>query len=70
MAGISLTVMKLDDELKTLLSRECHTPAFRVDGPIESIEYVDIEDHVEVKPVCFETETAEESALSKMRYSH
>ena len=42
MAGISLTVMKLDDELKTLLSRECKTPAFKVEGPIESVEYVDI----------------------------
>ncbi len=63
MAGISLTVMKLDDELKTLLSRECHTPAFRVDGPIESVEYVDIRDPVEKKPVFFETETAIEHAI-------
>ncbi|WP_191567261.1 dihydroxyacetone kinase subunit DhaK [Metabacillus idriensis] len=65
MAGISLTVMKLDDELKTLLSRECNTPAFRVDGPIESVEYVDIEDHVEKKPFFFKTETAEEHAIIK-----
>ncbi|MGQ0452181.1 dihydroxyacetone kinase subunit DhaK, partial [Bacillus sp. SS-TM] len=35
MAGMSLTVMKLDEELKTLLSKECNTPAFKVDGPIE-----------------------------------
>ncbi|KMY50929.1 dihydroxyacetone kinase subunit DhaK [Peribacillus loiseleuriae] len=65
MAGISLTVMKLDDELKTLLSRECHTPAFRVDGPTSPVEYVDIEAHVETKPVFFETETAEEHAIIK-----
>ncbi|MDM5153696.1 dihydroxyacetone kinase subunit DhaK [Bacillus sp. DX1.1] len=65
MAGISLTVMKLDDELKTLLSKECNTPAFRVDGPIESVEYVDIEDQEEEKPVFFETETAEEHAVIK-----
>ncbi|MGE8078270.1 dihydroxyacetone kinase subunit DhaK [Peribacillus loiseleuriae] len=65
MAGISLTVMKLDDELKTLLSRECHTPAFRVDGPTSRVEYVDIEEHVETKPVFFETETAEEHAIIK-----
>ena len=65
MAGLSLTVMKLDDELKTLLSKECNTPAFKVDGPIESVEYVDIEDHKEEKPVFFETETAEEHAIIK-----
>ncbi|MGE8001228.1 dihydroxyacetone kinase subunit DhaK [Lysinibacillus sp. NPDC093190] len=65
MAGISLTVMKLDDELKTLLSKECNTPAFKVDGPVESVEYVDINDHVEEKQVFFETETAEEHAIIK-----
>ncbi|MDZ5606174.1 dihydroxyacetone kinase subunit DhaK [Bacillus pseudomycoides] len=65
MAGISLTVMKLDDELKTLLSKECNTPAFKVDGPIESVEYVDIEEQGEDKPVFFETETAEEHAIIK-----
>ncbi|PEP87112.1 dihydroxyacetone kinase subunit DhaK [Bacillus pseudomycoides] len=65
MAGISLTVMKLDDELKTLLSKECNTPAFKVDGPIESVEYVDIAEHEEEKPVFFETETAEEHAIIK-----
>ncbi|MEI4801621.1 dihydroxyacetone kinase subunit DhaK [Bacillus sp. FJAT-51639] len=65
MAGISLTVMKLDDELKTLLSKQCNTPAFKVDGPIESVEYVDIEAHEEEKPVFFETETAAEHAIIK-----
>lgn len=65
MAGISLTVMKLDDELKTLLSKECNTPAFRVDGPIESVEYVDIGDPLEQRPVFFETETAIEHAIIK-----
>ncbi|MFJ7184544.1 dihydroxyacetone kinase subunit DhaK [Lysinibacillus xylanilyticus] len=65
MAGISLTVMKLDDELKTLLSKECNTPAFKVDGPVESVEYVDINDHEEEKQVFFETETEEEHAIIK-----
>ncbi|KMY30096.1 hypothetical protein ACZ11_15430 [Lysinibacillus xylanilyticus] len=65
MAGISLTVMKLDDELKTLLSKECNTPAFKVDGPAESVEYVDINDHEEEKQVFFETETEEEHAIIK-----
>ena len=65
MAGVSLTVMKLDDELKTLLSKECNTPAFKVDGPIESVEYIDINSDVEEKPVFFEMETAEEHAIIK-----
>jgi len=65
MAGISLTVMKLDDELNTLLSKECNTPAFKVDGPVERVEYVDIKDNVEEKQVFFETETEEEHAIIK-----
>ncbi|OFD64857.1 DhaKLM operon coactivator DhaQ [Bacillus mycoides] len=65
MAGMSLTVMKLDDELKTLLSKECNTPAFKVDGPVESVEYVNVLEDVEEKEVSFEIETAEEHAVMK-----
>lgn len=65
MAGISLTIMKLDDELNTLLSKECNTPAFKVDGPVECVEYVDINDNVEEKQVFFETETEKEHAIIK-----
>ncbi|EKS8376221.1 dihydroxyacetone kinase subunit DhaK [Bacillus cereus] len=65
MAGMSLTVMKLDDELKTLLSKECNTPAFKVDGPVESVEYVNVLEETEEKEVSFELETAEEYAVIK-----
>lgn len=65
MAGMSLTVMKLDDELKTLLSKECNTPAFKVDGPVESVEYVNVLEGTEEKEVSFEIETAEEHAVIK-----
>ncbi|MDM5461188.1 dihydroxyacetone kinase subunit DhaK [Bacillus cereus] len=65
MAGMSLTVMKLDEELKTLLSKECNTPAFKVDGPVESVEYVNVLEDVEEKEVSFEIETAEEHAVMK-----
>ncbi|WP_088265677.1 dihydroxyacetone kinase subunit DhaK [Bacillus mycoides] len=65
MAGMSLTVMKLDDELKTLLSEECNTPAFKVDGPVESVEYLNVLEDVEEKEVSFEIETAEEHAVIK-----
>nr|WP_232242950.1 dihydroxyacetone kinase subunit DhaK [Paenibacillus sp. GSMTC-2017] len=65
MAGISLTVMQLDEELKTLLSHECVTPAFRVDGPVESVSYVEHVEHDEAIPVSFETETSETHAIIK-----
>ncbi len=65
MAGMSLTVMKLDDELKILLSKECNTPAFKVDGPVESVEYVNVLEETEEKEVSFEIETAEEHAVIK-----
>ncbi|WP_156576464.1 dihydroxyacetone kinase subunit DhaK [Bacillus luti] len=65
MAGMSLTVMKLDNELKTLLSKECNTPAFKVDGPVESVEYVNVLEETEEKEVSFELETAEEHAVIK-----
>ncbi|MGG4555647.1 dihydroxyacetone kinase subunit DhaK [Bacillus toyonensis] len=65
MAGMSLTVMKLDGELKTLLSKECNTPAFKVDGPVESVEYVNVLEEAEEKEVSFEIETAEEHAVIK-----
>ncbi|MGG3916595.1 dihydroxyacetone kinase subunit DhaK [Rossellomorea vietnamensis] len=65
MAGVSLTVMKLDEELKTLLSSESTAPAFRVDGPVPGVEYIDLEEDEEEKPVSFEVETPEEHAVIK-----
>ncbi|MGD6957280.1 dihydroxyacetone kinase subunit DhaK [Rossellomorea aquimaris] len=65
MAGVSLTVMKLDEELKTLLSSESHAPAFRVDGPVPGVEYIELEEDDETKPVSFEVETPEENAVIK-----
>lgn len=65
MAGVSLTIMKLDEELKTLLSKESKAPAFIVEGPVANVEYVDIFVDDEVKPVTFETETDEEHAVIK-----
>jgi triose/dihydroxyacetone kinase / FAD-AMP lyase (cyclizing) len=65
MAGVSLTVMKLDEELKTLLSKESLAPAFRVDGPVPGVEYIDLKEDEETKPVSFEVETPEEHAVIK-----
>lgn len=39
MAGASVSIMKLDDELEELLSEHCDAPAFKVSGPIDYINY-------------------------------
>ncbi|NUU78062.1 dihydroxyacetone kinase subunit DhaK [Paenibacillus xylanilyticus] len=66
MAGASLTILKLDDELKSLLFKESDTPAFKVSGPpvaqvaySEALEAVVTED----VPVSFEVETPATSAV-------
>ncbi|MDQ0191681.1 dihydroxyacetone kinase subunit DhaK [Paenibacillus wynnii] len=66
MAGASVTIMKLDEELKMLLFKESDTPAFKVSGPTESVEYVDItQDKTTDAEVSFETETPEEYSIMK-----
>ncbi|MFB9278744.1 dihydroxyacetone kinase subunit DhaK [Cohnella cellulosilytica] len=65
MAGVSLSVMRLDEELKGLLFEECTTPAFKVEGPVERVDYVDMIESNEEEPVSFEPETLEEHAIIK-----
>jgi dihydroxyacetone kinase len=63
MAGASVTIMKLDDELKGLLFKESNTPAFKMSGPAESVPYAEIpEEHKPQVPVSYETETPEDYA--------
>lgn len=63
MAGASVSIMKLDDELKTLLSKESDTPAFKVNGPVECVEYTHIEgNNDELATTCFDLETDEDLA--------
>lgn len=58
MEGASISILKLDDELKNLLSQVSDTPAFKVSGPVESVEYVDIyEDNKCTENATFEVET-------------
>lgn len=42
MAGASVSLLKMDDQLKELIDSESNTPAFKVDGPVESIPYVNM----------------------------
>lgn len=58
MEGASISILKLDDELKNLLPQVSDTPAFKVSGPVESVEYVDIyEDNKCTENATFEVET-------------
>lgn len=58
MAGLSVTFMKLDDELKTLLSSPSDTPGFKVAGPVESVSYSEAaEEPTEDHPVSYKVET-------------
>lgn len=42
MAGASVSIMKLDDQLKQLLSAECETPALVVQEPFEQVNYTEV----------------------------
>ncbi|OWA34184.1 dihydroxyacetone kinase subunit DhaK [Saccharibacillus sp. O16] len=63
MAGISVTFMKLDDELKTLLSSDSDTPAFKVSGPVVQPAYEELRrSGAEDLPASFKVETPAEHA--------
>lgn len=60
MLGASVSIMKLDDELKSLLNAPCSAPGFRVDGPIPEAVYVPLTitaDDASRRNVSFEIET-------------
>lgn len=65
MVGMFLMVMKLDEELKILLLKECNILVFKVDGLVESVEYVNVFEEIEEKEVLFELEIVEEYVVIK-----
>lgn len=63
MAGASVSIMKLDDQLKQLLSEECDTPALVIHGPIEPVNYTEVVvKQEENTSVSFKCETNENDA--------
>ena len=63
MEGASVSIMKLDEQLKELLSKESDTPAFKISGPVESVEYIKLEENNDTEnDVSFEVETSEDFA--------
>ncbi|MEC0303611.1 dihydroxyacetone kinase subunit DhaK [Terribacillus saccharophilus] len=57
MAGVSVTIMSLDDELRTLLSSESDTPAFKIDGPVEQPAFSDYKETADDADVSYQVET-------------
>lgn len=58
MLGASVSIMKLDEECKELLSHKCDAPGFKVDGPAMPVQYVDlVEVSEEAKEVSYQVET-------------
>ena len=62
MAGVSVSLMKLDDELKTLINKESDTPSFKVSGPVERVEFTDVVEEQTIQAASFEVETDEKYA--------
>jgi len=69
MAGASVTILKLDEELKSLLFKESDTPAFKVSGPpvVAQVAYSEALEAVvgEDAPVSYEVETDASAAVIK-----
>ncbi|PAF21620.1 dihydroxyacetone kinase subunit DhaK [Terribacillus saccharophilus] len=57
MAGVSVTITSLDDELRTLLSSQSNTPAFKIDGPIEQPAFTDFKETADNADVSYQVET-------------
>ncbi|UNK18322.1 dihydroxyacetone kinase subunit DhaK [Paenibacillus sp. N3/727] len=63
MAGASVSIMKLDDQLKQLLAEPCDTPALVVHEPFEQINFTEVVlEQEENKSVSFTCETNEDYA--------
>ncbi|MFP7168617.1 dihydroxyacetone kinase subunit DhaK [Terribacillus sp. 7520-G] len=57
MSGVSVTIMSLDEELRTLLSSHSDTPAFKIDGPVEQPPFEEREESAEDAVASFRVET-------------
>lgn len=63
MLGASISLMKMNEELKELLDKESDTPAFKVSGHVESVPYVDMKmSSEENREISYEMSTNESCA--------
>ncbi|GAB1808316.1 dihydroxyacetone kinase subunit DhaK [Priestia megaterium] len=63
MAGASISIMKLDEHLKSLLSKECDTPALKIKGEVPAVTYDEIIGTVEAPKVSYEVQTNKEYSV-------
>ncbi|WP_195694774.1 dihydroxyacetone kinase subunit DhaK [Priestia megaterium] len=63
MAGASISIMKLDENLKSLLSEECDTPALKIKGEVPAVTYDEIIGTVEAPKVSYEVQTNQEYSV-------
>ncbi|MGM1045647.1 MAG: dihydroxyacetone kinase subunit DhaK [Bacillota bacterium] len=71
MAGASVSIMKLDDQLKQLLAEPCDTPALVVHEPFEQVNFTEVVlEQEENKSVSFTCETNEDySTIESNQFS-
>lgn len=63
MAGASISIMKLDSELKDLISRDCDAPGFKVNKNSGAADYAEFDEAlVDESQASFQLETSEEYA--------
>lgn len=63
MAGVSISIMKLDENLKSLLSEECDTPALKIKGEVPAVTYDEIIGTAEAPKVSYEVQTNKEYSV-------
>jgi triose/dihydroxyacetone kinase / FAD-AMP lyase (cyclizing) len=62
MAGVSVTMMSLDEELRTLLSNPSDTPALKVDGPVDQPAFTELAEEDGETEAFFTVETPSDYA--------
>ena len=63
MAGASLSILKLDEEMENLLNAPCDAPAFKISGPVQAADLAALTNpDEESAEVCFEVQTPAEYA--------
>ncbi|MDD3362965.1 MAG: dihydroxyacetone kinase subunit DhaK [Hespellia sp.] len=63
MQGASLSILKLDEELKHYLAAEADAPAFKVSGKEDDASYTYLKQASKSENVCFDVETDEKHAV-------
>ncbi|MBE5098556.1 dihydroxyacetone kinase subunit DhaK [Priestia aryabhattai] len=63
MVGASISIMKLDEHLKSLLSEECDTPALKIKGEVPAVTYDEIIGTAEAPKVSYEVQTDKEYSV-------